>query len=202
MAKFKSLFNLTDESMRYNCKSFKGIGKLGHFGSVMERKTGHLLNDLKIYLSGFSRSLIHIPASFIVIVLDNDKRNPEQFIKELEASCSDIEVDHVFCIAIKEMEAWLLGDQEAILSAYPNAKMAIIKKYRQDGIEDTWQILAEMVYPKGLKALLKKADGSYSEIGKSKAEWADKIGRYLNIEHNQSPSFNYLITQIKSRLAT
>ncbi len=30
--------------------------------------------------------------------------------------------DHVFCVAVKEMEAWLLGDIEAIEKAYPKLK--------------------------------------------------------------------------------
>ncbi len=35
----------------------------------------------------------------------------------------------------------------------------------------------------------KKAAGSYSEIGKAKCEWADKIGRRMDLEDNKSPSY-------------
>ncbi len=45
--------------------------------------------------------------------------------------------DYVFCIAVKEMEAWLLGDREAIQKAYPMQRRQYIKKYRQDEICDT-----------------------------------------------------------------
>lgn len=74
--------------------------------------------------------------------------------------------DYVFCIAVKEMEAWLLGDREAIQKAYPDAKMQYIKKYRQDEICDTWEVLAEMVYPHGLANLRKNQAEVILRLGK------------------------------------
>ena len=58
-----------------------------------------------------------------------------------------IQIDHVFCIAIKEMEAWLLGDLNAIEAAYPQVRKTYIRSYTQDGICDTWEVLANMIYP-------------------------------------------------------
>ena len=57
-----------------------------------------------------------------------------------------IQIDHVFCIAIKEMEAWLLGDLNAIEAAYPQVRKTYIRSYTQDGICDTWEVLANMIY--------------------------------------------------------
>ena len=113
----------------------------------------------------------------LIVVLDNDKRDIQQFRQELEdmTISNMISCDYVFCVAIKEMEAWLLGDTEAIKMAYPNVKMQHIKKYRQDAICDTWEILADMVYPRGLVELRKKSGNVYTEIGKAKCEWADRI---------------------------
>jgi hypothetical protein len=108
--------------------------------------------------------------------------------------------DYVFCIAVKEMEAWLLGDMSAIENAYPNLRKNIANKYQQDGICDTWEVLADMVYPGGLKKLKKIAGFSYYEVGKAKAEWADMIGALLDIENNQSPSFQYFINQLRIRI--
>lgn len=93
----------------------------------------------------------------------------------------------IFCIAIKEMEAWLLGDIKAIIKAYPDAKIQYIKKYKQDAVCRTWEVLADAIYPQGLSNLRKRAGGSYSEIGKAKCEWADKIGRCLHLHENASP---------------
>lgn len=64
--------------------------------------------------------------------------------------------DHEFCLAIKELEAWILGDEKAIEEAYPNYKKSALKDYEQDGICDTWEVLANAVYPGGLSALKNK----------------------------------------------
>ena len=62
----------------------------------------------------------------IFVVLDNDDHNATEFRKELNhvACQNNITVDHVFCIAVEEVEAWLLGDENAILVAYSAAKLA------------------------------------------------------------------------------
>ena len=47
-------------------------------------KTGKLLNDLATYLRGFDRSLQSFP-SVIIVVLDSDDHDVQQFRSELEA---------------------------------------------------------------------------------------------------------------------
>ena len=74
------------------------------------------------------------------------------------------------------------------------------KTYEQDGICDTWEVLANMVYPGGLSGLRKKSKSSYSETGKAKCEWADKIGRELILENNISPSFRKLLSALQIRI--
>ena len=186
----------------YDSKSFKGIGHLKKTGDLLERKTGSLLNDLRMYLRAFDRKFSRMKEVSIVIVLDNDMRDVKRFREDLEllAIESMVFTDHVFCIAVKEMESWLLGDIEAIEAAYPHIRKSVIKNYNQDGLEDTWEVLADAVYKNGLKGLRKKADNAYTEIGKAKAEWADRIGGFMNLECNRSPSFQYFITSIKSRI--
>ena len=188
----------------FNIKSFKGIGHLSTQGSLQERKGSSLLNNLRLYLRGFDRSLSHMPHASIIVVLDNDKRNCAEFQKTLDkiAAESVMVTDCVVCIAVKEMEAWLFGDEDAITSAYPNAKKKYLKSYEQDGICDTWEVLANMVYPGGLVALKKKSKNSYSATGIAKSEWADKIGKMLNLGKNQSPSFNRFLNVLQSRIET
>ena len=67
---------------------------------------------------------------------------------------------------------------------------------------DTWQILANTVYPGGLSELQKKSQNRYSEIGKAKCEWADKIGVNLVLEENISPSFRFFINELEMRIAS
>lgn len=192
---------LINGSITYNCKPFKGLGGFTKKNTVKETKSGKLLNDLATYLRGFNKSLQYIPA-VIFVVVDNDTRNTDEFLAELNqvAQQNMIAVDHVFCIAIEEVEAWLLGDETAILAAYPLAKIQQLHTYVQDSICGTWEVLADVVYPGGVSKL-KKECSTYIEIGKCKSEWAQKIGSHMNPEHNNSPSFNYFITEVTKRLS-
>lgn len=191
-----------EKEILFDTKSFTGIGHLRTTGNLMERKGGNLLNNLHIYLRGFDRSLSSMENAAIIVVLDNDQRDVEKFRQDLEqvAKESLMFTDHVFCIAVKEMEAWLLGDEEAIEKAYPMIKKKYLKTYEQDGICDTWEVLANMVYPGGVSGLRKKSKSSYSETGKAKCEWADKIGRELILENNISPSFRKLLSALQIRI--
>lgn len=186
----------------YNCKGFRGLGGFTKKNTVKETKTGKLLNDLATYLRGFNKSLQKFPA-VIIVVLDNDDRNTEKFKLELEdvARKNMIFVDHVFCIAVEEVEAWLLGDERALLAAYPEAKIQILHAYVQDSICGTWEVLADAVYPDGSQKLHKE-HVSFMEIGKLKAEWARNIGIHMDLKANRSPSFNNFIGEIEKRLAS
>lgn len=191
-----------DKDIIWNIKPFKGIGHLGKTGTVLDRKTGKLLNDLPMYLKGFDKSLRDMEDAAIIVVLDNDRRNIKEFREKLEdiAVCNMILCDHSFCVAIKESEAWLLGDRDAILKAYPDAKIQYLKKYEQDGICDTWEVLADIVCARGLAGLKKKAGGNYTEIGKAKYEWADQIAPKMDLHKNESPSFQYFISELERRI--
>lgn len=191
-----------DKEIDFDTKSFKGIGHLSTKGNVLERKSGNLLNNLQIYLKGFDRTLAGMKHAAIVVVLDNDERDNGEFQQLLDkiANESVMLTDHVVCIAVKEMEAWLLGDENAIMSAYPLAKKKNLKSYKQDAICDTWEVLANVVYRGGLAALQKKSKNSYSETGRAKCEWADKIGMELILENNNSPSFQKFLNALQTRI--
>ena len=181
-------------------KAFGGIGGFTKKNTVKETKNGKLLNDLTTYLAGYNRSLVGIDAA-VFVMLDNDDRDPAAFREELESVARSrmITIDHVFCVAIEEMEAWLLGDEEALLRAYPNAKIAALRAYEQDSICGTWEVLAGVVYPGGYKKM-RKDHPAYTGRGKIKSEWAQNIGIFMDIHNNQSPSFNYFIGEIEKRI--
>lgn len=193
-----------EKEISWNIKSFKGIGNLCRKGNILERKTGKLLNDLPMYMRAFSKVLQNMKHAALIIVLDNDQRDIQKFRQELEdiAVSNMILCDYVFCVAVKEMEAWLLGDMEAIKEAYPGARIQYIRKYEQDAICETWEVLADVVYPHGLSRLKRKADGNYYEIGKAKCEWADKIGSCLHLHRNLSPSYQYFVGELEKRILT
>lgn len=200
MEKLKEKF--PDKDIFYDMKSFKGVGHLPKTGTPLERKTGQLLNELPRFLRAFDKKFRGMSNASIIVVLDNDQRDPEKFREQLYdvARQNMVLTDHVFCSAVKEMEAWLLGDLEAVEQAYPNMRRSAGKDYVQDGICDTWETLADMVYPGGLKKLKKRAASSYSEIGIMKAEWADRIGKLLDLNKNVSPSFQNFIYELSKRI--
>lgn len=192
-----------DKEITFDIKLFSGIGYLSNSGTITERKGKGLLNSLPSYLRGFDKKLSGMPKAMIVIVLDNDKRNVDVFQQELDnvVHINVVRTDCSICIAVKEMEAWLLGDEKAILEAYPKmAKKKSYREYQQDGICDTWEVLADAVYKGGLVALQKKARNEYSEIGKAKCEWANEIGKRMNLNNNKSPSFQRFISTLKAKI--
>lgn len=127
----------------------------------------------------------------VVVLMDLDDRPDcrlfkRTLIKLLEFCPKKPKV--LFRIAIEELEAWFLGDQEAIKFAYPDAIEDTLNSYEQDSQCGTWEILAEALYPGGLKKLEENGRRSV-RINKQKTIWAKKISPYLNVQRNKSHSF-------------
>jgi hypothetical protein len=107
----------------------------------------------------------------------------------------------LFRIAIEELEAWFLGDQQAIKNAYPEVKQPILDAYIQDSQCGTWEKLAEAVYPGGLAALGQHGKRSV-KILEQKRIWAKEICPSIDVETNQSPSFRAFRDGIRRMAAT
>ncbi len=102
----------------------------------------------------------------------------------------------LFRIAIEELEAWFLGDQQAIRQAYPRVKQSVLNTYVQDSQCGTWEKLAEAIFPGGLKALVQYGKRSHN-IFEQKRVWASNICPLLDVQHNQSPSFQAFCSGVK-----
>jgi len=166
--------------------SYKGSGKIAK-GLVARGDPAKraLLNQLPRLLAGYGKTT---GIDALVVVLDNDKRDCRAFLKELNTILTHCNPAPrtLFRLAIEEMEAWLLGDRSALLAAYPKAKKEALKRYSQDSICGTWELLADAIYPGGSTAILK---AGWPLPGQVKAEWAERITPHMNVEHNASHSF-------------
>ena len=167
--------------------SYKGSGRIPKdLRGVTDPRKRILLDQLPSRLRGYGRSLQD--SSSVLVVVDLDARDCMAFKRELldvldacyPRPCT------LFRIAIEEGEAWLLGDLDAVRTAYPNARDSVLNGYEQDSICGTWEVLADAVHPGGAARL--KATG-YPELGRVKCEWAREIALHMDVDKNRSKSF-------------
>lgn len=180
--------------LTYRIKAYSGIGRLPkNLNQYADPKKRALLNKLPQLIQGYGRSLGEDSA--LVVVIDSDRNDCREFKQELNAVLDSCRFQPImaFCLAIEEMEAWLLGDRQALLMAYPDAKLSVLANYTQDGICDTWELLADAISKDMARGLKKKG---YPEIGIRKCEWAERISPFFDIENNSSPSFQHFIHKL------
>jgi hypothetical protein len=137
--------------------AYKGIGVLPkNLDKETDPKKKILLDKLPSLLRGYGRSFQQYDA-VVMVVCDLDRRDYDVFTAELNAAvtaCTPRPITLVR-LAVEEGEAWLLGDQAAVLTAYPTANAAVLENYQQDSICGTWETLADAVHV-GRAADLKK----------------------------------------------
>ncbi len=180
----------------FDVKAYKGIGRIpSGMKSASEANQRILLDQLPRVLQGYGKRFQNY-AGAVIVVCDLDNKCLKAFRAELLGlleNCNPAPLTR-FCIAIEEGEAWLLGDLEAVKAAYPKAKDSVLADYNYDAICGTWEVLADAVYPGGSKKLQEKG---WQAIGAQKSEWAQKIVPHLQVERNQSPSFQYFCVKVR-----
>lgn len=184
------------EKATYSVCSYQGVGSIPkHMTSAKDIRGKQLLTNLPKLLNGLGKTYAAQKDSYprhLILVCDLDDKNLDDFLKQLQTflrQCHD-QPETSFCMAIEEGEAWLLGDFDAIQTAYPKAKKSEYDTYRQDSICGTWEKLADIVgYDYHGK--------SFWEIGLEKSRWADKISPHVDIERNQSPSFQHFVAELQ-----
>ncbi len=178
--------------------SYKGIGRVPRgLTSKADPAKRILLDQIQRLLRGYGKT----PGiDAVVVVLDVDKRDCKALLKELKklADACEPAPNTIFRLAIEEVEAWYLGDQAALLSAYPRAKRPVLDSYIQDSACDTWELLADAVYPGG-SAAIKKA--GWPLPGQIKHEWAERIGPLMSLDDNASPSFGKFRDRLRQLIA-
>lgn len=168
----------------------RGIGRIpDNPESRPNTRDSTLLHNLPSKLRAYGNE--EDPNLVVVVLVDLDDRSScVTFKKELYnlLNYCPQKPSYLVRIAIEELEAWFLGDPEAIKQAYPQVKQSILKEYVQDSQCGTWERLADAIYPGGLQALGKNGKRSV-RILEQKRIWASKICPLIDEQNNQSPSF-------------
>ncbi len=177
-----------DQEHTYRIFSYKGVGRIPKdLRETTDPRKRLLLHQLPRILKGYGKSLQQHSAA-VVVVVDLDDKDCSQFKQEMLNVLNDCspQPTTLFRIAIEEGEAWLLGDRNAVKTAYPRAKDQVLNAYVQDSICGTWEKLADAIHSGGSQKLKQLG---YPPIGQAKCEWAKKIAPHLDVENNQSRSF-------------
>lgn len=147
--------------------------------------------DLEKALQYSVPTISKIPGSKILITRDQDSSDCKQVkrgIKEkIELNCS---CEFKIRIVCRELESWYLGDLQAISKAYPRFRP---EQYR---LKADFRNVDQIVSPN--KYLLKIIPEFKKRSSLPKLEVADSIAPHLNLETNQSTSFNHTIKAIES----
>jgi hypothetical protein len=129
----------------------------------------------------------------IVVLVDRDRQDCQKLKIELENIATNvglitktIATGQSFQVlnrnAIEELEAWFLGDVEAIAAAYPGVPQTLAEqtRYRNpDALQGgTWEALEQVLQNAG-----------YHLGGLKKVRAAREIAQYMNPPVNRSPSF-------------
>ncbi|HDH06036.1 MAG TPA: DUF4276 family protein [Nitrospirae bacterium] len=181
----------------YKIIPYKGIGHIPKdLRGTTDPQKRILLDRLPKLLRGYGKSLQDFPAA-VVVVVDLDDKDCLVFKQEMLDILDDCnpQPTTLFRIAIEEGEAWLLGDRNAVTVAYPRAKERVLNTYAQDSICGTWEKLADAVYPGGSQKLKQLG---WPHSGQAKCEWAKNIAPRLDVEANQSRSFQVFCNGIRN----
>lgn len=187
------------DSHTFRVIPYKGIGRPPRdLSSSSDPKKRILLNQLPRILQGYGNAFSQYPVGYkavLMIVVDLDDRCLKISRQELLSVLLSVnpKPDTRFCFAIEEGEAWLLGDRKAVLAAYPKADQGVLNRYTNDSICGTWEVLADILHKDGSAKLIK---GGYRKVGEAKSKWAEDISPFMDVNNNNSPSFNYFRSNI------
>lgn len=149
-------------------------------------------SDLKRSIPNKVKAYSKCPYSTCFIVLqDQDSNDCKKLKKELVDLCEQNKsnnINYLVRIVCHELEAWYIGDVNAIHSVFPRFR---IDKYKNDRM---FRSPDRCVNP---KLRLKKIVGEYSQINVAR-----EIGQYMDLNNNKSESFLQFMSGIQKILSS
>ncbi len=183
-----ALQRMVGDSHTFQVHSYKGVGRIPRNLNKSGDASKRILLDQLRGAQQLAGLAVRYPEDFraaVMVVCDLDDRDQASFCAELAAVLSACrpKPNAVFCLAIEEGEAWLLGDIAAVRRAYPNARERVLQDYINDSICGTWERLADAVFPGGADALSKQG---WQAVNGRKSNWVHNI-----IPHMDPRSINH-----------
>ena len=179
---------------------YRGIGRIPqNLTTHTDVSKRQLLDQLPRLLRGYGRTFARYSPNYraaVILVCDLDDKCLKTFRQEFFAVLDgcDPKPETRFCIAIEEVEAWLLGDMPAIIATYPKAEVNVLNGYENDSICGTWELLADAVYNGGSSTLKTKG---WQAVGREKSSWSKNIAPLMDVDSNVSPSFRYFQRKLR-----
>ena len=168
------------------------VGQSHEFGLHVFNGKNNLLSRLPRVLKGYRSWLPK--DSRILVLIDEDRQDCHALKARIETAATQAgfltktvsgarrSFQVLNRLAVEELEAWFLGDIEALVTAYPRVPKTLGCKrgYKNpDGITGgTWEALERVLMKAG-----------YYPTGLSKIEAARNISKHMDPERNMSKSF-------------
>ena len=132
----------------------------------------------------------------LVVVMDSDDKDPDDLRSNLYECTRHYApgLRSVIGLCTEEVEAWLLGDHKAVISAYPECDIRYYNTYIQDSVCGTWETLCRVICPDNYEDII---EIGYPAVGNYKARWAENISQFMIPEDNISPSFKIFMNALK-----
>ncbi|UJR52944.1 DUF4276 family protein [Dickeya zeae] len=176
----------------WNIHKHQGIGSLpANLNAAPNKANNSLLHNLPAKLRAYEK--IANPLNRIIVLIDIDNNVKSTFLEQLNnlKNTQAPNTDVRFVLACEELEAWYMGDRNALVQYNPNINIAILDTYVQDSICGTWELLMRADEP----SLLKPKTPYWKSLNK-KIEWSKRITPHMNFSNNTSPSFNFLLSSL------
>lgn len=137
--------------------------------------------------------------NILIIVMDSDSEPYQRVESHLKSLLLPYisPLRYVIGMCTEEMEAWLLGDHEALRQAYPQTDWDCVMAYRQDSVCGTWEWLARCVDPENAERIIRIG---YPAVGHFKQEWCTEISRHMDPDRNRSPSFQRFLHRLEKMI--
>jgi len=181
-----------NEHVDFSIHAHRGRGKIP-LNPLAQPDPKHrgLFDQLPAKLRGFGKWMGE--QDLVLVLADVDNDDCVQLLADLNAILISLPTKPprvLFRLAIEETESWFLADMDAVKTAFPNAKIALIQNIQPDGLVGAWEKLAECLGRKSTEV-----------TGKDKTYWAEQIAPHLNFDMPFSPSLGKLISGLKRELS-